>query len=237
MRRLLISTLLATLGFASTAYAEGLPAAASAAADLFTISGIKVDATATSPRAARDLAIAQGRPLAWSKLFHRLTVEGAWASQPQLADGQLLGLIASVEAGNERRSTTRYLADIKYHFNPSAVRQWLRESNIASTEVLVTNESASHSMRADDTGNRLAAHARFDTVEDWIKLRAGVMAVKTITAMDVVGLDLNEAQIGLIYSGQVEQLGAALAQQDVELNDSGGEYTLELRRLTAVDLP
>ena len=111
MRRLLIPTLLA-LGLVSAAHGEGITAAAGAA-DLFTISDVKVDATATSPRAARDLAMAQGRPLAWSKLFRRLTVEGAWASQPQLADGQLLGLIGSVEAGNERRNTTRYLADVK----------------------------------------------------------------------------------------------------------------------------
>lgn len=236
MRRILISTLLATLGFASAAYGEGAPPAPVASADLFTIGDVKVDATALSPRAARDLAMAQGRPLAWSKLFRRLTVEGAWASQPELADGQLLGLIRSVEVGNERHNTRRYLADVKYHFNPAAVRQLLRESNIASSEVRVANERAP-SVRDGGSSNRLAAHVWFDTMEDWVKLRARLKAVNEIAETDVVGLDPNEAQIGLVYTGQVEELGAAMAQQDLELNDTGGEYTLKLRNVAATDLP
>ncbi len=235
MRRILIPTLLATLGFASAAHGEGAPPAAFASADLFTISDVKVDATGLSPRAARDLAMAQGRPLAWSTLFHRLTVEDAWASQPELADGQILGLIGSADVGNERHNTTRYLADVKYHFNPAAVRQLLRESNIASTEVRVANERAPYLVRDGGSSNRLATHVRFDTMADWAKLRARLKAVDTIAEMDVVDLDSNEAQIGLIYSGQVEQLGAAMAQQDLELNDSGGEYTLELRNVAAAD--
>ena len=201
-------TLLATLAFASAAFAEGPSAAAAGAAELFTIGDVKVDATAPSPRAARELAMAQGRPLAWNTLFRRLTVEGAWASQPQLDDNQLLGLIGSAEAGNVRHNTTRYLADIEYHFNPAAVRRLLRESNIASTEVRGANERVLYSTLGNrDAGGRLAAHVRFDTMEDWAKLRTRLGAVKTIAEIDVVGLDLNEAQIGLVYSGEVEQLG------------------------------
>jgi hypothetical protein len=42
--------------------------------------------------------------------------------QPQLDDNQLLRLVRSFEVAGERRSTTRYLAEVTYHFNPAAVR-------------------------------------------------------------------------------------------------------------------
>ena len=134
MRHMLIPVLLATLGFATAANGAVAPAPAVAAIDMFTIAGMKIAGTAESPRAARDLAMAQGRPQAWSKLFRRFTVQEAWGNEPQLSDAQLLGLILSVEVGNERRNTTRYAADVMYHFNPVAVRQLLRRSNIAFTE-------------------------------------------------------------------------------------------------------
>ena len=129
-----LPVLLAILGITCTAYGTAAHAAAVAATDLYTISGVKVDATALSPRAAHELAIAQGRPLAWSKLFRRLNAQGMSGSQPQLADNQLQGIILSYEVGHERHSTTRYVADVIFHFNPAAVRKLLRTSNIAFAE-------------------------------------------------------------------------------------------------------
>jgi hypothetical protein len=58
------------VAFSSAASAAG--ASSIDAPDQFSVIGVKVDATALSPRAARDLAMTQGRPLAWSTLFRRL---------------------------------------------------------------------------------------------------------------------------------------------------------------------
>lgn len=127
MLRILIPVLLAGLGLASAAY--GAAPLIGAGDELFTI-GIKVEATAKSTRVARDLAMAQGRSLAWSKLLRRLTDEGEGQAPPRLADKQLFGLIRSVKANNERHNTKRYLADLVFSFNPAAVRQLLRKSNI-----------------------------------------------------------------------------------------------------------
>lgn len=109
-------------------------AAAPAPVDLFTVSTVRVDASAESATAARDAAMAQGRPLAFTKLFRRFVAAGLWARQPQFSDIQLLRMIRSFEVVGERRSTTRYLADVTYHFNPVAVRAALRQSGIAFTE-------------------------------------------------------------------------------------------------------
>ena len=276
MRRTLIPFLLASLALASAAFGAVGSAAAAGAVDPFTINDIAVGATAQSPREARNLAMAQGRPLAWSKLFRRFTAQGEWASQPQLTDSQLEGLISSVEAGNERRNTTRYLADIVFHFNPAAVRQLLHESNIAFTETRsepalaisltagtprstfaadaeailekaanegrqsidrqkAAIEPAPQSIAEESESARLMANVRFATIADWAKFRARLSAVKTVTEMDVEGLALNEAQIGLTYLGRMDQLRDALAQQNLELSNNAGEYTLEFGTATAAN--
>ena len=109
-------------------------AEAAPAPDLFTVSGVKVDATAESATTARDMAMAQGRPVAWTRLFRRLVAQGNWSKQPQLDENALLRLVRSFEVGSERRSTTRYLADVTYHFNPAAVRAALRQAGVPYTE-------------------------------------------------------------------------------------------------------
>jgi hypothetical protein len=229
MRRTLMAALLATVVFSSTASA----APPIEAPDQFSVIGVKVDATALSPRAARDLAMTQGRPLAWSMLFRRFTGQPIWGMEPQLAESELLGLILSSDAGNIRRNTTRYLADVTFHFNPEAVRQLLRRSNIVFTEATINaagewEQSVDRPLPPGATSTHLAVNARFDTIEDWATLRTRLGATKAVTGMDIVGRTPHAAQIYLAYSGKMEQLQAALAQHALELTGSEGEYTLEL---------
>ncbi|HXJ00103.1 MAG TPA: DUF2066 domain-containing protein [Micropepsaceae bacterium] len=130
MLRLTLIAFVAGLALAAGAV-HGAPAPAP---DIFTVTGIKVDQTAESATAARDLAMSQGRPLAWTRLYRRLTATANWSKQPQLDENALLRMMRSFEVANERRSSTRYLAEVTYHFNPAAVRGLLRQSGIAYTE-------------------------------------------------------------------------------------------------------
>jgi len=137
MRRLLVLAFaVAAMSLAASAHAAPAPASApaSAPADLFTVADIKVDATAESAQTARDAAMAGGRPQAWSRIYRRLTPSAMWGRQPRLSDAQLFRLIRSFEVAGERRSTTRYLAAVTFHFNPAAVRQLLRQSGVSFTE-------------------------------------------------------------------------------------------------------
>jgi len=222
MRHVFMPILLAALGFASAANAASVPAVV-ATIDMFTIADIKVEATAQSPRAARDLAMLQGRPLAWSKLFRRVTLQDAWSSEPKLTDGQLQGLILSVDLGNERRNTTRYLADVMYHFNPVAVRALLRKSNIAFAD--------------DPALTHLMTNVRFATWADWTNILAQLGAVNAVTEVAVVGFEFNGAQIDLTYIGEMNQLQDALAAKNLALGDRGGEYTLQINSIAASNSP
>jgi hypothetical protein len=106
---------------------------ANAVDPMFTVSGVHVDARGYSASVAQNVAFTQGRPRAWETLFRRLTRQQDWSKQPQLDDTQLQRLIRNFKIVNERRSTTRYTADISYNFNPAAVARVLKEAKLAFT--------------------------------------------------------------------------------------------------------
>jgi len=99
----------------------------------FEVPGIHVDASGPSVAEARTRAIAMGRPVAWATLFRRLTRQQDWGRQPQLDDATLQKAIVGYLPLNERRSTTRYVADVTYTFNPEAVARLLQAAGIPYT--------------------------------------------------------------------------------------------------------
>jgi hypothetical protein len=111
--------------------------ASARADDLYTVSGVHVDASGASSSEALNVAIAQGRPKAWQILYRRLTRQQDWTRQPNLDAPALVRLSRGYTPANERRSTTRYVADVTYIFNPDAVARTLRDANIAFTQTVV----------------------------------------------------------------------------------------------------
>ena len=101
---------------------------------LFTVSGVHVDASGTSSTEALNAAIAQGRSKAFQIVYRRLTRQADWPRQPTLDGAALLRLGRGFSIANERRSTTRYVADVTYMFNPDAVARLLRAANIAYSQ-------------------------------------------------------------------------------------------------------
>lgn len=116
--------------------ADCLTAGSATAQDtLYTVTGVHVDATAASSGEALNEAIAQGRGKAFQILYRRLTRQADWARQPPLDSAGLLRLSRGTNITNERRSTTRYTADVTYMFNPVAVQRTLRAAQIAFSQV------------------------------------------------------------------------------------------------------
>jgi hypothetical protein len=101
---------------------------------LFTVSGVHVDASGASSTEALNTAIAQGRSKAFQIIYRRLTRQADWPRQPVLDGAALLRLSRSYSIANERRSTTRYVADVTYMFNPEAVARLLRASQIVFSQ-------------------------------------------------------------------------------------------------------
>lgn len=130
----MLSPILKSLPILAFALLFSLPARAQ---DLYTVSGVHVDASGASSAEALNVAIAQGRPKAWQILYRRLTRQQDWSRQPMLDAPALVRLSRGYTPANERRSTTRYVADVAYNFNPDAVARILRDANIAFTQTAV----------------------------------------------------------------------------------------------------
>ena len=101
------------------------------AGDIYTARNVPVDATAESATKAREIAIARGRPAAWAILFKKLTQQIDWARMPVLDEATLNNMIVSFSIANERTSTTRYLADISYKFDPAGVQAAMAAAGIS----------------------------------------------------------------------------------------------------------
>ena len=102
---------------------------------LYTVSGVHVDATGASSTEALNAAIAQGRARAWQTLYRRLTRQVDWPRQPALEAAELVRIGRGYNIANERRSTTRYVADVTYMFNPASVAR--TSGSISSTTASV----------------------------------------------------------------------------------------------------
>jgi len=106
-----------------------------AAEDPYTVSGIKVDATAQSAVDAQTKAINSGRAKAWQTLYRRLTKQQDWSRQPTLDDTALQRLVRSYQARDQRSSTTRFVANMTYVFSPNAVRRILQQNDLSYADV------------------------------------------------------------------------------------------------------
>lgn len=128
MRLLLIACLALATGFAVATRAV--------ADDPYSVSGVKVDATAQSTVEAQSTAIIKGRERAWQTLYRRLTKAEDWPHQPVLAPAALQRLIRSYQVHDVRSSTTRFVANVTYVFNANAVRRLLEDANIAYSDIV-----------------------------------------------------------------------------------------------------
>jgi hypothetical protein len=128
MRLLLTMCLVAVTGLAAATRA--------AAEDPYTVSDIKVDATAQSTVEAQTAAINKGRDRAWQTLYRRLSREEDWPRQPALDPATLQRLVRSYQVHGVRSSTTRFVANVTYVFNDNAVRRILEDANVAYSDTV-----------------------------------------------------------------------------------------------------
>jgi hypothetical protein len=105
------------------------PATAQSGRDnVYTVSGVQVDQTATNAASAQESAFAGGRRAAFDRLVRRLTIpEELSARAAPAPDATALDrLVLSVDVADERRSSTRYTGRLTVRFDPGGVRTLLR---------------------------------------------------------------------------------------------------------------
>lgn len=132
LRACFFSVFLAVLAVAALRPAQAQ--ATRGVGDLFTVSGIAVDASAESAAAARPLALAGGQRRAFTQLLRRLTLPEDHDRLPQPTEALQNAVIAGFDISEERTSATRYIARINVQFRPDAVRRLLQDNRLPYSE-------------------------------------------------------------------------------------------------------
>ncbi|MBV9418326.1 MAG: hypothetical protein JO348_01005, partial [Alphaproteobacteria bacterium] len=222
-------------------------AGAQAAADLtYSVSGIHVDATAPSATAAEAVAIDQGRPRAWDILVRRIVKPGDLGRVPKLDLAGLKKVIRGYTTTHEKRSTTRFVADVTYTFSQQAVSRLL--SSVVSSSYRIVNAQRIL---------LIPMAPRFDTKSGWSSAfssprfasSAVPFAVPTGTASDVVALsnldfdsatwkDVQLVAARIHASEAVLALAIPLTKGGTSMTDQmTGKVQVWLKRIGAAETP
>ena len=104
------------------------------AGDVFTVRAIRADATARSASEARTVAVADGQRAALDVLLRRLTRAQDWSYLPMVDQELAQSWVRGFQVGNEKTSSTRYIADLTVSFQAEQVRNLLRARSIPFSE-------------------------------------------------------------------------------------------------------
>jgi hypothetical protein len=211
-----------------------LPFGAQAADPTYTVSGIHVDATGQSASAAEAVAIDQGRPRAWATLYRRIAKQADWGKQPRLDADGLRRIARGYTVANERRSTTRFVADVTYIFSPEAVARVM--TGISSTYRLTTSRRIV----------LIPMSPTFDRASNWTSAFASPrfggsvvpFAVPTGDAPDIVAL--SRLQFDATGWADVQQVAARIHASEAVLALAiplGNRMQIWLKRIGAAETP
>ncbi len=218
------------------------------AQDVFTVTGVAVDATAKTATAARAEALMAGQREAFYRLLRRLTPQSSYHRHPLLEDETVTALIDSFEIADEKRSSTRYLASLSVRFKPDEVRALLRRQGLPFSEtaskpvlVLPVYETAGARNLWDDPNPWRVAWAGLEGRDSFVPL---VVPYGDLTDVGTIGaaqaLDGNAerlqaiakrygvADVVVVHAVLRRDLAAGVPQLMVTLRRSGpsGEETV-----------
>jgi len=128
------------------------PALAADADEAFSAT-VKVDATADSAAAAREVARIDGQRRALMAVIEHLSGSSE-TKPPKLDDKAITDMVDSFEVTNERMSAVRYVADYTFHFRPSKVRRLVRVVDTTPTETGSKSAADNAGKTPPESGNR-----------------------------------------------------------------------------------
>lgn len=107
---------------------------ATAAEEVFTVGNYPVEAQAVNAVAAKDKALAEGQQAALRSLLKRLVPVTSYQRLRRVQPVRAGDLLLGVSVRSERNSSTDYIANLDFSFQPQGVRDLLRREGLAFTE-------------------------------------------------------------------------------------------------------
>jgi hypothetical protein len=165
-------------------------------ADVYTVTGVKVQASGARPELARAKAVADGEAAALARLLRKLTLAEDHARLPKPDAEAVRGAVRNFSVESENQQGDRYTASIAYRFDPDAVRAMLEGASVPFLEtpspplvVLPVWREEGKPMLWDDPNPWREAwmrHEPQDTLVEFARLRADLDDLKAISGEEAV---------------------------------------------------
>jgi hypothetical protein len=110
--------------------------AAQPAADVYTVSGIEVDASAGDAVGAREQALLQGQRDGLERLLERLVPASEYGRLPSPASLSIEPFVQNFGIDEEQVSGTRYLAEMTVAYDPEAIRDLLEAERLPFSQTV-----------------------------------------------------------------------------------------------------
>ena len=168
--------------------------AAAAAAESYTVTGVKVQATGVKPELARAKAVADGEMAAFNRLLRRLTLAEDHARLPKPSPDAVRAAVLNFSIENETGQGDRYAAVLTYRFDRDAVRAVLEAAGVpfvdAPSPPIVVLPIWAHEGKPllwDDPNPWREAWLRFepqDALADFARVRGDLADLKAISGAE-----------------------------------------------------
>lgn len=132
MPKVALKALLLSLALLQTPFS----APAVAQSDVFTVTGVEIDARGRTATDARTTGLQRGQIEALNQLYGRLVPRSYQDQIPALSSREAIDLVRNFSVANERSASGRYLADLTVQFRPDAIRTALRFVNVPFAETV-----------------------------------------------------------------------------------------------------
>jgi hypothetical protein len=173
----------------------GAPARAEKA-DVYVVTGVKVQASGARPEVARAKAVADGEAAALGRLLRKLTLAEDHARLPKPDAEAVRGAVRNFSVESENQQGDKYTAAIAYRFDRDAVRAMLESAGLPFIDVPspplvvlpVWREEGKPALW-DDPNPWREAWMRLeppDTMVDFARLRGDLADLKAISGEEAV---------------------------------------------------
>lgn len=215
------------------------PAMAQPVADPYTVEGVAVDVVAANAVKAREKALVEAQVKAFEKLADTtLSAEDRAAYTIPDAD-TIMALVKDFEVTNEQLSAKRYKGTFTVRFRPQLAKQYLgmgalqtaqdesfpSQTTMVDPSVQTTTTTTTYQQPAVQpqapayqyqpapvmNGRNVAIRARFNNVQEWVRLKSALDRNSAFGVRRVVALRPKEAIVELAFNGSTGELQQAMS--------------------------
>jgi hypothetical protein len=155
---------------------------------IFTVSNYPVEARANDGVAAKSKAVSDGQKAALRSLLKRLIPVTAYGQLKKLSGINAAGLVDGLSVRSERNSSTEYIANLDFSFQPQAIRNLLEREGIPFTDTQAAQITLVPIWRASSTGALPPGYNAAQGQKAWSDAWKGLDLTHTLTPMKLEAL-------------------------------------------------